>query len=224
MRVPRQAGIGRPREPGAAGDGEAVMTQVSMTEVSRYHPLLVALHWFLAALVIAALALGVLVMIRIPNTDPMKIEALRPHMIGGTVILVLMLVRLVVRVRSRHPAPPSTGNRMLDWLAWGSHRLLYVAVLGQAGSGLALALQSGLPGIVFGGGSLPPDFWIYPLRTVHYLFSRLLMALIALHVAGALYHTLVLRDGLMRRMLFGRRVSAAPAQAKLSANRLEMKS
>jgi cytochrome b561 len=183
-----------------------------MTLVSRYHPLLVALHWMLAVLIIAALALGALVMVKIPNTDPMKFEALRSHMIGGTLILVLMLVRLVVRVRSEHPATPSAGHPMLDRLAWVSHRMLYVAVLGQAISGLFMALQTGLPGIVLGGGTLPADFWIYPIRSVHYLFSRMLMALIALHIIGAFYHTLLLRDGLLRRMFFGRRI-VAPANS-----------
>ena len=52
------------------------------------------------------------------------------------------------------------------------------------------------------------DFWVFPVRTVHFLISRLLMALIALHVAGALYHTLILRDGLLKRVAFGRRVPA----------------
>jgi cytochrome b561 len=198
---------------GRAFDGKPVMTLVS-----RYHPLLVALHWILAVLVIAALALGALVMVKIPNTDPMKFEALRSHMIGGTLILVLMLVRLVVRMRTRHPAEPSAGHPLLDWLGWASHRMLYVAVLGQAVSGLLMALQTGLPGILFGGGVLPADFWVYPIRTVHYLFSRMLMALIVLHIIGALYHTLLLRDGLLKRMFFGRRIVAAadlpPALAK----------
>lgn len=180
-----------------------------MTLVSRYHPLLVALHWILAVLIIAALALGALVMVKIPNTDPMKFEALRSHMIGGTLILGLVLVRLVVRIRTEHPAPPSAGHPLLDRLAWASHRMLYVAVLGQAISGLVMALQTGLPAILFGGGALPVDFWVYPIRTVHYLFSRMLMVLIALHIAGALYHTLLLRDGLLRRMFFGRRIVAA---------------
>jgi cytochrome b561 len=180
-----------------------------MTLVSRYHPLLVLLHWILAALVIAALALGALVMARIPNTDPMKFEALRSHMIGGTLILVLMLVRLVVRFRTPHPAPASAGHPLLDRVAWASHRLLYIAAIGMPLSGLVLALQSHLPWILFGEGKLPADFWVYSFRTVHYLFSRVLMALIALHIAGALYHTLVLRDGLLRRMFFGRRVVAA---------------
>jgi cytochrome b561 len=184
-----------------------------MTLVSRYHPLLVALHWILALLVIAALALGALVMVKIPNTDPMKVEALRSHMIGGLLILVLTLVRLVVRVRSEHPALASAGHPILDWLAWASHRLLYGAVLGLAMSGVIMALQTGLPGIVFGGGTLPADFWVYPIRSVHYLFSRALMAVIALHIVGALYHTLLLRDGLLRRMFFGRRLVAAADSA-----------
>jgi len=176
-----------------------------MTLVSRYHPLLVALHWILAVLIVAALALGALVMVKIPNSDPMKIEALRSHMIGGSLILVLMLVRLVVRLRTEHPAQPSTGVRVLDRLAWVSHRMLYGAVLGLATSGLIMALQTGLPGILFGGGTLPADFWVYPIRSVHYVISRVLMTVIALHIAGALYHTLLLRDGLLRRMFFGRR-------------------
>ncbi len=120
-----------------------------MTLVSRYHPLLVALHWILAMLIIAALALGALVMVKIPNTDPMKLEALRSHMIGGSLILVLMLGRLVVRLRTQHPALPSAGHALLDRLAWASHRTLYVALFGQALSGLVMALQTGLPGIVF---------------------------------------------------------------------------
>lgn len=181
-----------------------------MPQVSRYHPLLVGLHWLLALMVIAALALGALVMVNIPNTDPMKIEALRQHMIGGVLILTLMLVRLLVRTRTTHPAAASAGNPLLDRLARASHRLFYVAVLGMAGSGIFMALQAHLPDIVFGGhGSLPRDFWVFPIRTVHYAFSRLLMALIALHVAGALYHTFFLEDRLLRRMWFGKRVLAA---------------
>jgi cytochrome b561 len=58
-----------------------------MAEVSRYHAMLVALHWLLAALIILALALGALVMAKLSNTDPMKLEALRSHMIGGALIL-----------------------------------------------------------------------------------------------------------------------------------------
>jgi cytochrome b561 len=183
------------------------MPEASHDKVSRYHPLLVTLHWILAVLIIAALALGALVMVKIPNNDPMKLEALRSHMGGGVAILLLMLARLFIRTRTRRPAAASTGNPALDWLAWASHRLFYPAVIGMAVSGLIMALQTGLPAFVLTGqGHLPADFWVFPIRTVHYLFSRLLMTLIAMHVAGALYHTLILKDGLLRRMFFGRRV------------------
>ena len=185
-----------------------------MDQVSRYHPLLVTLHWVMALLIIAALALGAVVMVNIPNTDPMKLEALRSHMGGGILILILMLVRLLVRMRTRHPVPATAGNPLLDHIAWASHRMFYIVLFGMAGSGLFMAVQAGLFGIVFGGhGSLPPDFWVFPARTVHYALSRLLMALIALHVAAALFHALVLRDGLLRRMFFGRRVLNTNATA-----------
>lgn len=178
-----------------------------MERVSKYHPLLVALHWLLAVLLTVALAGGALVLVKIPNTDPAKVQALAQHLAGGILLLVLMLIRLVVRVRTTHPARASTGNPGLDRVAWLSHRLLYVLLLCQAGSGLTLAFQSGLLGIVLGGhGALPPDFWVFPMRSVHYAISRLLMAAIALHVAAALYHTFILRDGLLRRMWFGKRL------------------
>src|SRR5258708_5832 len=127
------------------------MAQISHDQVSRYHPLLVALHWLLAFLITAALALGTLVMVKIPNSDPTKIEALRSHMIGGSLILLLMLARLFVRARTMHPATAATGTAALDRLAWASHRMFYGAVLVMAGSGIVMALQTGLPAIVLGG-------------------------------------------------------------------------
>jgi cytochrome b561 len=182
-----------------------------MQRVTRYQWLLVIMHWLMALLVPIALAGGALVLVKIPNTDPSKIEALRQHMAGGTLLLALMLIRWVVRVRTAHPARASTGNSVLDSVAWLSHRLIYVLVLGQAGCGIYLALQADLPDIVLGGhGALPADFWVFPMRSVHYVISRLLMAVIALHVAGALYHTFFLRDGLLRRMWFGRSLLRSP--------------
>jgi cytochrome b561 len=184
-----------------------------LTLVSRYHPALVALHWLLAFLIIAALALGALVMVKIPNSSPMKLEALRSHMTGGGLILVLMLARLWIRMRSAHPAPASAGHPLLDWLGWASHRMFYATVFAMAGSGIIMALQSGLfDTVLFGHGTVPQDFWVFPLRRVHYLLSRVLMTLIAIHVVAALYHALLLRDGLLGRMFFGRRaIMAAPS-------------
>ena len=187
-----------------------------MTQVSRYHPALVVLHWALAFLIIAALALGALVMVNIPNTNPMKLEALRSHMSGGMAILALMLIRLMIRARTAHPAPVSAGHPLLDRLAWISHRMFYGTVVVMAGSGIIMALQTGLFDTVFlGHGNLPADFWAFPIRTVHYVASRILMTLIAIHVIAAFYHALVLRDGLLRRMFFGRRTTAAVPSSQI---------
>jgi cytochrome b561 len=53
-----------------------------MKQVSRYHPLLVTLHWVLAVLIIAALAVGFFRLAATPNSDPQKIGVLRVHMAG----------------------------------------------------------------------------------------------------------------------------------------------
>jgi cytochrome b561 len=169
----------------------------------KYHPLFVLLHWAVAFAIANLLLRGVLIMRYIPNTDP-----LRAHMYAGTLVFVLMLIRLLVRRKTELPPRATARNRGLDWLAKTSHRLLYVLVLGQALSGLYMAVQTGLPDVlILGRGTLPEDFCVFSIRSVHYLVSRLLMATIALHITGALYHTFILKDGLLRRMSFGRRIA-----------------
>ena len=178
----------------------------------KYHPLLVLIHWFVAFALANLLLRGALIMRYIPNNDPEKIDGLRAHMYAGALVLVLMLIRLVVRRRSQHPPRAPARNLHLDRLAQISHRLLYALVIAQALSGLYMAVQTGLPDVlILGRGTLPEDFWVFPIRSIHYVLSRLLMATIALHITGALYHTFILKDGLLRRMSFGRRIAANDA-------------
>ena len=175
---------------------------------SRYHPLLVLLHWAVAFVIANLLLRGVLIMRYIPNSDPEKIDGLRAHMYAGSLVLALMMIRVAIRRKTQHPVRATARNRNLDRLAWASHRLLYVLVIAQALSGLYMAIQTGLPDIlIMGRGQLPADFWVFSVRSVHYLVSRLLIVTISLHVLGALYHTFVLKDGLLRRMSFGRRIA-----------------
>lgn len=186
----------------------------SLRQVERYHPVFVAVHWLLAFLIIADLTIGTFVLVHIPNDVPQKVEALRMHMSVGLVILVLMVVRLGLRIGTAAPAEARAGHAFLDRLALLSHRTLYVAVFGMALSGLVMGLQAQVPQVVFlGEGKLPASFWDYSLRSVHYFFARLLIAVIALHIVGALYHVIIRRDGLLRRMWFGRRGLGARAAA-----------
>lgn len=178
----------------------------SASPVQRYHPALVGLHWLMALMIVAVLLGGSLVTASTPNTDPEKIGHLKGHMIVALSVGVLMVVRLMVRLRSRHPAPASSGMAWADRVAPWTHRAFYVLVFTMLASGLTMAAMTGLPDIVFNGkGSLPPDFWHLPARTVHGLVAKALMALIALHIGAALYHQVICKDGLLSRMWFGKR-------------------
>lgn len=174
--------------------------------VRRFHPALVVLHWLVALLVLLGLVMGTFALSALPNSSPDKIGALRGHMVAGGAVVLLTLLRLVVRRMTAHPPPASTGFALADRLAPLAHGGLYLAVLAMAGSGIAMSIGAGLPAIVFGGqGNLPPDFSHLAARAIHGIVAKLLMALIALHVAAAAYHQWVRRDGLLSRMGFGPR-------------------
>ena len=172
---------------------------------TRYHPALVALHWLIALLVLLALAAGTLVLADTPNTDPAKIDGLRVHAIMGVAVGALMLIRLAIRLLTRDPAPATTGIAFADRLAPLAHAALYALVLGMVGSGIAMAVQSGLGDALFGTGALPDSFHSFAVRGVHGLLATLLILTIALHALAAIYHVGVRRDGLLRRMWFGAR-------------------
>lgn len=95
---------------------------------SRYQPVLVALHWLLALMIIGLLCLGFFVLADMPNTDPKKLDILVWHMAGGMFVLVLMIVRLIIRLWSVRPATATTGSSLLDRLASIAHHSLYVIV------------------------------------------------------------------------------------------------
>lgn len=184
-----------------------------MRQVSRYHPLLVTLHWLLASLIVAALCLGFFGLAMMPNADPRKIAILRLHMAGGMLILALMVIRFIVRLWTARPAKATTGHPLLDRLAPISHYGFYVLVLLMVGTGYSTGILAGLPAIVFGGSGepLPPSFTIYPTWVAHGYIAALLVGLIVLHVLAAFYHQFVRKNGVFRRMFFGQRPSA-PAE------------
>jgi cytochrome b561 len=185
---------------------------------SRYHPALVALHWLLAAFIAGALVLGMFILKTIPNSSPVKIEALRAHMTGGAAILALMIARLVIRLVTARPEPATIGSPILDRIARLSHIAFYGLVGGMVATGLATALLAGLPDIVFGasGVPLPESFTVFPTRVMHGVLAKLLAALIFVHASAALYHHFIRRDRLLARMWFGRRY---PGRQRVSGER-----
>ena len=174
--------------------------------ISKYNTVQVALHWVVAFMVLFMLIMGTFVLAQTPNSDPSKLMALRGHMVFGSAILLLTVLRLVWRRMSAQPDHAETGNALLDKLGIAAHYGLNLLTLLAAASGIGIALQAGLPGIVFGGqGVLPPDFWAYTPRIAHGILTKLLAGLIVLHVIGALYHQFIIKDRLFARIWFGKR-------------------
>ena len=102
---------------------------MSRAVASRYQPVLVALHWLLALMIIGLLCLGFFVLANMPNADPRKLEILVWHMAGGMFVLVLMILRFIIRLRSARPAAATTGSPLLDRLAPIVHHGFYLIVL-----------------------------------------------------------------------------------------------
>lgn len=173
--------------------------------MKRYHPYFVALHWLMALMIIALLVVGNSILAETPNSDPEKIDLLRIHMSVGTLILVLMVIRLAVRLFKPRPAPAESGNPVLNRLGTSVHYLFYLAVIAMGASGTGIAILAGLPEIVFGGSGapLPADFLKFPPRIAHGYLATFLMALIVLHFAGFVFHQFIRKDNLFNRMWFG---------------------
>jgi cytochrome b561 len=175
-----------------------------MSTPKRYHPLLVTLHWLIAALVIFNLLLGFTQLGATPNDDA-KIQALSLHMPIGISLLVLMIVRLFVRFFTPKPEPATAGNPILDKIGVVVHYLLYIVVLAMGLTGMGTSALAGLTAIVFERtGTLPPDFAVFPPAIGHGFFSYVLSGLVALHVGAALFHQFIRRDNLLSRMWFGK--------------------
>ena len=178
-----------------------------MQQVSRYHPALVVLHWLLAVMILGLLFAGFFVVDKMPNSDPKKLDILMIHMSAGMTILVLMLARFAIRRAKTRPPAAETGHPLLDRLGRLVHSTFYIVVVLMAATGLATALLAGLNRSVFqrDGEPLPAHFGDFPTFKMHALLAFLLAALVILHIAAALWHTFIRRDGLIRRMSFAKR-------------------
>lgn len=164
----------------------------------RYAPSQIAVHWLAAALIIFLLVTGTFVLAEMPNT-PDKTGNFRIHMILGALAASLVVARVVLR--RRKPQPPAVVAER--WAHLG-HMGLNLLVLLLALSGVALAVQSGVAAAVLGSAPLPVSLEGFTLRKVHGLLSRLMMALVAVHVLAALYHQWIVKDGLLLRMRPGK--------------------
>ena len=168
----------------------------------HYDRVAIAAHWLLALLIAANFSLG-LYMHELP-ISPARLKLFNWHKWAGITILALSALRLGWRLG--HAPPPDAP--MPAWqrtAAHAVHRLLYVLFFAVPLAGWGYSSATGFPVVWF--GVLPLPDWVPvdkaladALKTAHKVLALALGLLVLLHVAAALKHQLIDRDGLLQRM------------------------
>lgn len=164
----------------------------------------ITLHWLTAALVLTALPLGLWLARAEISLTTIKYFAI--HKTLGITVLVLIALRILWHWISPPPEPLTHGIPWQDALAKWVHRSFYILLLAMPLSGWIASSATGIDTVVFGRWTLPPiapasEAWESAGFAIHGIIGRLLALCILLHVAGALYRSVLLRDGTLGRML-----------------------
>lgn len=133
-----------------------------------------------------------------------RLESRGDHATLNLIVLALFTLRLYFRftqgVPALHPGP-AWQVRLAQW----THGAIYFCMAALFATGLATALHTTTPVVVFGEWSLSlgnlDESLFLAIRQWHEFSTQAIMVLIGLHVLGAIYHQLILRDGVMSRML-----------------------
>lgn len=178
------------------------------TNQFRYPLSTIVLHWLLAALVFALYGLG-WYMVGIPKGTPPVAWFYNLHKSIGVVAAVPIVWLICWRATHDAPALPGTMPIWKIKAAKASHLLFYVCLAVLTLSGF---IESNFTkyGVKFFGYQLPLLGW--EDKTIYFLFNRIhvytsyfFTALIAVHIAAALQHLLLKKDGVFQRMLPQRR-------------------
>jgi cytochrome b561 len=159
------------------------------------------LHWTMAAMVLTMLFIGV-AMVASLESYHVLVSIHRPL---GIAILILVVVRFVNRLLNPPPPFPATMSRAECRVAMASEFLMYglMFVLPLVGWGMLSAAR--YPIVLFGAVHLPfilpEDVMLYSaLRTTHTMLAYLFFFTFIAHFGAILFHTLIMRDGILKRM------------------------
>ncbi|WP_354446949.1 cytochrome b [Ottowia thiooxydans] len=178
---------------------------------SRYSTVAIAFHWLLALALIGVFCVG-LYMTGL-SFSPAKLKLFNWHKWAGVTILFLTVLRLLWRLTHRPPPLPETiANSMPTWQRMahhGTHYLLYVLFFAVPLIGWAYSSAAGFPVVLFGAWPLPDllsvdKAFAEAIKPWHRLAAFTLAGLVLLHVAAALKHHLMDRDGLLARIGLGK--------------------
>jgi cytochrome b561 len=174
---------------------------------THFSPLARLLHWTMAPLIIAMLFIGVGMVATVSSAHNTLIAIHRPL---GIALLLLVVLRAGVRLTRGSPPLPDDMPTPQRFAAKASHLLLYVLMAAMPLIGWAMLSAAGYPVTLYGPLHLPP---IAPhnvelfalLRALHTWLAFALFATVLLHLAAALFHGLIRRDGVFSSMARGER-------------------
>ncbi len=183
---------------------------------SRYGSVATSLHWIIVAAIIAQYFLAEAAEEQ-GDGPPSVFSAAGIHNSLGIAVLALALVRILWRLIELPPSAPATMKSYEIALARTVHIAFYFLLFAIPLSGWALATADEQPLSFFGlfdipqlrigaqlplvGGTLGEE----QLEEVHEVLFNVLLGLALLHVAAALKHHFLDRDGVLRSMLPWRR-------------------
>ena len=169
---------------------------------AQFTPLQRLLHWLMAVCILAMLFIGIGM---VSTVMPKYLTLVAIHKPLGILILVLGLARLAVRIRFGAPPLPADLPEPMKLAARLSHYAFYALMIGMPLIGWGMLSAAAYPIVLFGGLRLPP---ILPqnenlhalLWTAHSTLAFVFFGLILVHVAAALMHALIRRDGVFEAM------------------------
>lgn len=170
----------------------------------RFGALAKTFHWATFLLLLGSFGIG-LTMVDLP-LGPRKLQAYSWHKWVGVTVFLVTVLRLGWRLADPPPPLPDSMPAWQKLAARLSHAGLYTVLLIMPISGWVTSSALGLKTVYLGLVPLPDlvaaDRALGDsLTLVHNLLAIVLVALFAIHVGAALYHHLVLKDDVARRMV-----------------------
>ncbi|MDR5815048.1 cytochrome b [Caballeronia sp. LZ033] len=167
----------------------------------RFSPLQRALHWVMAICILAMLFIGVGM---VSTVKPEYLTLVSIHKPLGVTILILALIRLVVRITRGAPPLPADMPMPMKLAAKLSHYVFYALMIALPLLGYGMLSAADYPVVVAGmriPSLLPHSNSLHTLLwNAHRFLALCFFALIVVHLAAALFHALVRRDGVFHAM------------------------
>jgi len=191
-------------------------TRTSYGSVAR------GLHWLTALLILAAFPLGMIAEnLPFDTSEALarKAQVFSVHKTLGVAVFLVATFRILWALTGEKPVPLHPARRVETFTAEAVHWALYLSLVLVPLSGwIHHAATTGFAPILWPFGQnlpfVPKSETVAGVAgAVHWLFTKLLLAAVALHVLGALKHALLDRDLTLARMVTGTEAGKADAAA-----------